>query len=64
MQEQFENFIKRIAKKPKTSDSIGLGVFHRNRKMIGNISAEFSLKVSNHKVGDVLLKHRVGVSRL
>ncbi|MDR1269299.1 MAG: hypothetical protein LBK82_07220 [Planctomycetaceae bacterium] len=35
------------------SDSTGLGVFHRNRQIIGN-----------HLVGDLSLKGRVGDSRL
>jgi hypothetical protein len=42
------------------ADSTGLGISQQN----GNISVEFSLKVSNHKVGDLLLKGRVGDSRL
>jgi hypothetical protein len=35
-------------KSPKLSlpDSIGLGVLQGNRKIIGNISSEFSLKIS------------------
>ncbi|MDR1270464.1 MAG: hypothetical protein LBK82_13160 [Planctomycetaceae bacterium] len=41
------------------ADSTGLGVSQLNRKII---QRNFSLKAGNHQVGDVLLKHRVGVS--
>jgi hypothetical protein len=52
------------------SDSTGLGVSHRNRQIIGNISTEFSLKVGNHQVSNLLwvgnrsLNGCVGDSRL
>ncbi|MDR1271102.1 MAG: hypothetical protein LBK82_16430 [Planctomycetaceae bacterium] len=48
----------------KISDYYGLGVSQQNSKIISNISAEFSLKVSNHKVGNLSLKGCVGDSRL